>query len=274
MKYVKGDKIITYELVVDNKYPFLYEIKGKTLYLNVPKKVDEQLFLHQVLTNANGDSIKVTPELAGAIYEDLISNGYVKRGELTEKYYADKASGTVQVAEEVKDCATSIVNILSSIYDKHSIPTEDARGNNVEAKIDPEKLKKKEFLELWERINHKSFYTVHFDKQELIDNSIREIDAKLDVTRITVKTEYGEQTSHMESREQLEQGDGFRKTRTNQETAKNAPLGSVRYDLVGKLVEETGLTRATIAAILKAFLRRNSLCSVRTRRNLFSNPLS
>ena len=216
-----------------------------------PKKVDEQLFLHQVLTNANGDSIKVTPELAGAIYEDLISNGYVKRGELTEKYYADKASGTVQVAEEVKDCATSIVNILSSIYDKHSIPTEDARGNNVEAKIDPEKLKKKEFLELWERINHKSFYTVHFDKQELIDNSIREIDAKLDVTRITVKTEYGEQTSHMESREQLEQGDGFRKTRTNQETAKHAPLGSVRYDLVGKLVEETGLTRATIAAILQ-----------------------
>ena len=216
-----------------------------------PKKVDEQLFLHQVLTNANGDSIKVTPELAGAIYEDLISNGYVKRGELTEKYYADKASGTVQVAEEVKDCATSIVNILSSIYDKHSIPTEDARGNNVEAKIDPEKLKKKEFLELWERINHKSFYTVHFDKQELIDNSIREIDTKLDVTRITVKTEYGEQTAHMESREQLEQGDGFRKTRSNQENAKHAPLGSVRYDLVGKLVEETGLTRATIATILQ-----------------------
>lgn len=43
MKYVKGDKFITYELVVDNKYPFLYEIKGKTLYLNVPKKVDEQV---------------------------------------------------------------------------------------------------------------------------------------------------------------------------------------------------------------------------------------
>ena len=28
-------------------------------------------------------------------------------------------------------------------------------------------------------------------------------------------------------------------------------LGNVRYDLVGKLVEETGLTRATIAAILQ-----------------------
>ncbi|MFR5901695.1 MAG: hypothetical protein ACLUIO_19730 [Neglectibacter timonensis] len=32
--------------------------------------------------------------------------------------------------------------------------------------------------------------------------------------------------------------------------ADHSVLGSVRYDLVGKLVEETGLTRATVAAIL------------------------
>ena len=34
-------------------------------------------------------------------------------------------------------------------------------------------------------------------------------------------------------------------------TADRVALGNVRYDLVGKLVEETGLTRATIAAILQ-----------------------
>ena len=42
-----------------------------------PKKVDAQLFLDKVLTNANGDSVKVTRDLADAIYEDLIGNGYV-----------------------------------------------------------------------------------------------------------------------------------------------------------------------------------------------------
>lgn len=124
-----------------------------------PKKVDTQLFLGKVLTDANGSEVKVTPELATAIYEDLVSSGYVKRGELTDKYYADKASGTVQVAEEVKDCNAAVVQVLSSIYDSHSMRPEDAHGNNVEARVDPEKLHKKEFVELWNRINHKSFYT-------------------------------------------------------------------------------------------------------------------
>ena len=40
-----------------------------------PKKVDAQLFLDKVLTNANGDTVKVTRDLADAIYEDLIGNG-------------------------------------------------------------------------------------------------------------------------------------------------------------------------------------------------------
>ena len=216
-----------------------------------PKKVDVQLFLGKCLTNVNGERIKVTPNLATAIYEDLVSSGYVKRGELTDKYYADKAGGTVQVAEEVKDCAESVVQILGSIYDSHSMQPEDAHSNNVEARLDPEKLHKKEFVELWERINHKSFYTVKFDRQELIQNAIRELDVKLDVARVIVKTEYGEQTARLESKAQLEQGNSFRKLKSDQEAAEYAPLGSVRYDLIGKLVEETGLTRATVAAILQ-----------------------
>ena len=216
-----------------------------------PKKVDMQLFLDQWLTNGNGERVKVTPDLATAIYEDLVSNGYVKRGELTDKYYADKANGTVQVAEEVRDCAESVVQILGSIYDSHSMQPEDAHGSNVEVRIDPEKLHKKEFVELWKRINHKSVYTVKFDKQELIRNAIRELDTKLDVTRVTVKMEYGEQISRLESKEQVEQGESFRKMKSDQAAAEHAPLGSIRYDLIGKLVDETGLTRATIAEILQ-----------------------
>ena len=216
-----------------------------------PKKVDMQLFLDKCLTNVKGESIKVTPDLATAIYEDLVSSGYVKRGELTDKYYADKASGTMQVAEEVKDCAQSVMQILSSIYDSHAMQPEDAHGNNVEARLDQEKLHQKEFVELWNRINHKSFYTVKFDRQQLIENAIHELDTKLNVTRVIVKTEYGEQAARLESKTQLTQGEAFRKTKSDQMAAESAPLGSIRYDLVGKMVEETGLTRATVAEILQ-----------------------
>ena len=215
-----------------------------------PRKVDVQLFVNKMLTNANGDTVKVTPDLAAAIFEDLISNGYVKRGELTDKYYADKASGNIQVAEEVKDCASAVVAILSTIYDSHSVEVEDAHGNNVEAKLDPEKLKKKEFLALWEKINQKSFYTVSFDTKDLIEKAIDKLNSHLEVSRIFVKKEYGEQEARIQSKDQLLQGEGFRQRKADQEVADRSVLGSVRYDLVGKLVEETGLTRATIAAIL------------------------
>ena len=216
-----------------------------------PRKVEPQLFLGKDLQNANGESVRVTKELADAIYEDLIQNGYVRRGELTEKYYADKQNGTVQVAAEVQDCAASVVCVLSSIFDSRSMLPEDANGGNVEAHLDPEKLKKKEFLALWNRINHKSVYTVSFDTQELIQNSIRELNEKLDVAQVVIRKEYGEQADCLTSKEQLENGEGFRKTKTDQQTPETAPLGSVRYDLIGKLVEETGLTRASIAAILQ-----------------------
>ena len=44
-----------------------------------PRKVEPQLFLGKDLQNANGESVRVTKELADAIYEDLIQNGYVRR---------------------------------------------------------------------------------------------------------------------------------------------------------------------------------------------------
>ena len=115
----------------------------KALQAGLSEVLEPQLFLGKDLQNANGESVRVTKELADAIYEDLIQNGYVRRGELTDKYYVDKQNGTVQVAAEVQDCAASVVRVLSSIFDGRSMLPEDANGGNVEAHLDPEKLKKK-----------------------------------------------------------------------------------------------------------------------------------
>lgn len=49
-----------------------------------PRKVDMQLFVGRTLVNANREEVKVTRDLAEAIYEDLIRRGYVHRGELTD----------------------------------------------------------------------------------------------------------------------------------------------------------------------------------------------
>ena len=42
MKYIKENKFIEYELVINDKYPFLDEIKNKIVYLNVRKKYDKE----------------------------------------------------------------------------------------------------------------------------------------------------------------------------------------------------------------------------------------
>lgn len=217
-----------------------------------PKMVDAQLFVDQVLVDEEGKKLRINRQLANAIYDDLLLNGYVKQGQMTEKYYAAKENGTLHVAEEVADYGTSAVTkIIATVFDAKQMQPEDPRRNNVEAVIDPEKLHQQEFQALWQRINHKSFYTVAFDSQELIDNAIQVLNAKLDVTRVHINLEYGEQRERLDSKEQLETGVGFGKKRSNRESADQAPLGSVRYDLLGKIVDQTDLTRATIAKILQ-----------------------
>ena len=215
-----------------------------------PRKVTPQLFLDKVLVGANGGKVKVTQELAEAIYEDLIVRGYVKRGELTEQYYRDKADGAVQTAEEVRDCTPSVISILSTVFDRHSVALEDAHGNNVTAQADMNKLNSPEFRSLWEKINRKTFYTVSFDSQTLIGTAVEQLNCHLEVSRILLRREYGEQKSQIQSKEQLLQGKGFQAPRTDQTPTGLSQTTRVRYDLVGKLVEETGLTRSTVAQIL------------------------
>ena len=215
-----------------------------------PQKVGPQLFLDRVLIGPAGEKIKVTRELAEAIYEDLIVRGYVRRGELTEQYYRDRDNGTVQTAGEAAGCAASVISILSTVFDRHSINLEDAHGNNVTAQADCKKLNSRQFQSLWEKINRKTFYTVSFDSSALIQSAAEQLDQNLEIARILLKKEYGEQNTQLESREQLLQGGGFHSIRTDQTLAGQPRAVQMRYDLVGKLVEETGLTRSTVSHIL------------------------
>ncbi|MFY0099841.1 hypothetical protein ABTQ08_20465, partial [Acinetobacter baumannii] len=72
---------------------------------------------------------------------------------------------------------------------------------------------KREFQELWGRINHKAVYQVDFDSQELIDNCIRVLDTSLNVTVMQYLVESGRQVVGLEL-EQLEAGTGFKVSET------------------------------------------------------------
>ena len=216
-----------------------------------PRAVTVELFKNKVIKDAEGNEQVIDADTAQAIYFGLIVNGYIdKKGALTDKYYTDKKNMAVKVADEVKDCTDSVISILDSIYDAKAVQPEDARANNVELHLDADKLKQKEFQELWKRINIKSAYVVDFDTDELIEKCISALDRDLHVASIFFKVETGSMAG-IESKEQLKEGAAFKKNIKSQERTSVSANESVKYDLVGKIVTETGLTRAAVVRILK-----------------------
>ncbi len=216
-----------------------------------PRAVTEDLFLGKVIKDDKGNEQVVDTELARAIHYDLIVKGYIdKKGILTDKYYADKANKKIQVAEEVADSAVSVIEIIDSIYDGKSMMPENARSNNVELHVDENKLGSREFKALWAKINAKSTYVVDFDTDELIRKAIQSLDRKLRVSKIVFKVETGTMEK-IKSKEELASGASFVKEESASYGHTITASSNVKYDLIGKLVEETGLTRKAVIQILK-----------------------
>ena len=216
-----------------------------------PVKVTANLFVGKVIRDNDGNEQVVDDDTATAIYEGLIENGYIKKGQLTDKYYQDKADGRIEIAEEVEDSVVSVVEILDSVYNPEAMKPINARSNNVELKVDENKLAMPEFKKLWKQINSKTVYVVDFDSDELVKKAIKTLNAKLRVTKIFFRIETGKMDK-ISSKDSLISGTAFKKTTisSHDSDTKIHASGSVKYDLVGKLVSETGLTRKNIVEIL------------------------
>ena len=212
-----------------------------------PRKVTADLFKGKVIKDANGAEQVVDDDLAQSIYEGLIAGGYVKKGVLTEKYYADKKNGTLEIAEEAADCKDDVIAVLDSIY--APLKLDNARSSNVEARLDRNKMESREFQALWAKINAKSAYMVKFNEDELVDKAIAALNRELRVSQIFIRVEGGA-LHDITSRENLLSGSAMNREESKTYTVDAAASASVKYDLIGKIVAETGLTRKAAADIL------------------------
>ncbi len=215
---------------------------------NRPQSITQELFKGRVLVDSQGNEQVVDSNMAQAIYEDLITCGYVKRGVLTDKYYADKANGEIKVADEAADCVNSIVQILDSVYDAKAMLPKNARANNVELRVEQEKLAMQEFKALWERINTKTAYRVNFNTTELLKKAVAALNHNLRVGKSYFNVETGAM-QEIKSKADLQSGQAFTKTKATAYSVAESS-NTRRYDLIGKLVEETGLTRKMVCDIL------------------------
>lgn len=215
-----------------------------------PKTVTIDLFKGKLIRDTNGAEQVIDPEMAASIYEGLIINGYVKKGQLTDKYFEDKKNSQIEIAEEAADCAEDVIAIIDSVYNPRAFMPENARANNVELTIDPDKQAMPEFQKLWARINQRTAYVVDFDPAELIRKAIAALDAHLRVSKIYFKIETGSMAS-IESKEALSQGSAFTKHKGEARETRITANSGTKYDLIAKIVEGTGLTRKDAVAILQ-----------------------
>ena len=217
-----------------------------------PKAVNKELFLNHTVTNEQENKLFITDDIASSIHNQLLSQGYIDdKGYLTDKYIEDKANDELKLAENVQEYASDIINIIDSVYNSKAMMPENARSNNIELTCNQEKLNSREFKTLWSLINSKSVYAVDFKSEELVQKAIDSMNEKLIVPKIYFTVETG-QINEIKSKQELRSGASF--VRDVSSIYCNANMHSVshgmKYDLVGKLVAETKLTRKDVIKIL------------------------
>ncbi|OON85762.1 restriction endonuclease subunit R [Oribacterium sp. C9] len=215
-----------------------------------PRKVEKSLFVGKTIKDSNGVEFIIDDAMGDDIQYNLIVEKYIdSKGQLTEKFYEDEKTHNMKFSETVEPYAQDIIDILKSVYDAKAMMPEDARKNNVELHVDKNKMAMPEFKELWDKINSKSVYVVDFDSDELVRKAIAELDSKLRVSKIRITVQTGSMEK-IDSKEQISSGDAMKLEKTKEYNSSESISSSVTYDLVGKLVEATGLTRKDIVRIL------------------------
>ena len=212
-----------------------------------PRQATEEYFTGKTITTGKGP-VEVTAAMAKQIYRYLVKNDYTDDADqIADAYHEAKAEGKLaDLPEELKPHADQVFQLIDSVFsDAHLPKVDDGRKpktNPLNANFD-----KKEFQELWVRINRKAVYRVEFDSTEMIRKCISALDSQLRATPLQYTVQVGVQNDGLTDG-QLRDGDGFGVPRTKTEYG-NSVHSRVKYDLIGKVAENARLTRGTTAAI-------------------------
>ena len=214
-----------------------------------PRKADAAYFKGQTLWTASGEALPIADMLANQIDRWLVKNDYTDDSKaITEAYHqARKEDALAPLPTDLVPFAGQILTLVDGVFSDAQIPPpeNDYAKKHIRLKND----KFDEFKALWNTINHKAVYSVHFESPELVKNCIAAIDKELKIAKTRYTVESGAQQSDI-AVEQLRRGDTFTLEGSSTGEVEGSARSQTRYDLTGKIAANTTLTRRTIAAIL------------------------
>ena len=194
----------------------------------------------------------ISEQEAASIVTYLYENDYIdEKGNILQDYHTDMEKGTLApMSKKLQPIEEQVHKLIQSIFDPAALDdmVEDANGK---AEVVNERLndnaEKKEFKALWNEINHRYVYTVHYDSEELIQKGIVAIDSELNVTQLKYVV-----TTGIQGDDDLD-FTGEQSTRTKE--MRDVSTSNVPYDLVGDIAKAATLTRRTVTRILKGIQR-------------------
>ncbi len=214
-----------------------------------PVKAEVAYFIGKVVKNEQEEEYKLTEIDAKKIQFQLI------KAEIIDESYSITAEGRaiieqykMPLPENLEPYRESIGKLLKSIYTGETFKPEDERQTII---LNTNKnYSKKEFQELWERINLKTIYEVKFDTEKLIHDSKLRINAQLNIGDRVYEVKTGELQDG--SKEQMQEGTLVKESERQYLKIKNDLYTNAVYDIVGEIEALTNLKRTTIVAILKS----------------------
>ena len=215
-----------------------------------PREATENYFKGKILQTPTGN-VEVSAQLAKQIYKYLLKNDYTDdNDQITLTYHeAKKQEQLAELPVELQPYAAQVFQLIDSVFSAAQMPE---IGDDRKAKINPlnSNFEKKEFQALWNKINRKAAYTVHFETNELVGKCVAALDAELRVKPMQYIIERGSQLENA-SFDDMKSGSAFKIAESSTEKYNHSVHSAVKYDLIGNLAEDTQLTRSTIASILK-----------------------
>lgn len=219
---------------------------------NRPKFIEPKLFEGRelVITDSNQQVVNkmlVDNTQAAEIWTSLKIGKLINGNKQASDFYLslsieEKISAIEDVLDEdFKEFALPIQNLINSVYNLKDLPilNENKRTN---LKLNREKYASSEFKQLWSKINRKTYYTVDFDDEDIINKSISLINKNLTVTTLKANITEGNMQAN-------DKGTTFSVEQKTIINIKN-PINNVKYDLIGEIAQNVGLLRKTIGQIL------------------------
>ena len=213
-----------------------------------PRKATAEFFTGKLIEVPGSGRVAITADHARQLVHWLTKNDYIDyEQQLTEKWLGRAGTEMPDMPASLHDVFNQVADLIDTLHIEVPLPKDDRKPKRIP--LNETNFAKKEFQELWGRINHKAVYQVAFDSKELIGKCIHALDQQLSVAAVQYIVEAGQQRNAL-TPDDLAGGTGFKVSTKSTYTETVSAGSQVKYDLLGEITGKTQLTRRTAAAIL------------------------